>query len=564
MSPKDDPAAAGSSPGAAGSSLAPARAAAASGTFAPFAIPIFRAVWIAALLSNMGTWMQSVGAAWLMTGLAPQPDMVALVQTAANLPQLLLCLVAGAVADMVDRRLVLLGSQVAMLVAGGALAALTWGDWIGPWGLLALTFLIGCGQAFQSPAWQAAMGEMVGREQLPAAIALNSINFNVTRSVGPALGGLVVAAAGPRLAFALNAASYVGLIGAFLAWRRPADDRRLPRERLVSAMIAGLRYVREAPAIQTVLVRALAFGFSAAAIWALLPIFALERLGGGPTVYGLLLCAMGVGAVVAGFTMTAGRRVLGGEGMVSASYALIAAANLTLASTGWWPAVAAALFATGWAWVSCLSTFNITVQIWAPNWVKARALSIYMTCAFGGMAVGAWVWGEFATLRDTGAALWAAGVLTLIALLALRHRYRMPAGQPVDLTPVRAWPEPTALLDFDRAQVPVLIRVEYLVPPARGDEFALATRALRRVRRRDGAVRWRLWHDIDRPDRWIETYQHASWIEHLRHQARMTEGDAALLARIVAFHAGPAPPRIEHLALHDLSATRLADPSAGA
>ena len=550
MSPKDEPA-------AAQAAVAPRD----GGTFGPLAIPIFRAVWIAALLSNMGTWMQSVGAAWLMTGLAPQADMVALVQSAANLPQLFFCLLAGAVADMFDRRIVLLGAQVAMLVAGATLAALTWGGWVGPWGLLALTFAIGCGQAFQSPAWQAAMGEMVGREQLPAAIALNSINFNVTRSVGPALGGLVVAAAGPRLAFVLNAVSYVGMIGAFLAWRRPLDDRRLPRERLVSAVLAGIGYVREAPPIQTVLVRALAFGVGSSAVWALLPVYAVEKLGGGPTVYGLLLGAMGVGAVCAGFTMTRGRQVLGGEGMVSVSYGLVAVASLVLAATSWWPAVAAMLFATGWAWVSCLSTFNITVQIWAPNWVKARALSIYMTCAFGGMAVGAWLWGELAAMRGTVFALWAAGVVMAAALLALRHRYRMPAAQPVDLTPARAWPEPTSLLDFDRVSVPVLIRVEYLVPPERGDEFALAVRALRRVRRRDGAVRWRLWHDIDRPDRWVETYQHASWIEHLRHQQRMTVDAVALLQRIHGFHTGPEPPRIEHLAAHDPASVRLADPT---
>jgi MFS family permease len=488
--------------------------------------------------------------------------MVALVQSAANLPQLFFCLLAGAVADLFDRRIVLLGAQVAMLVAGATLAALTWGDWLGPWGLLALTFAIGCGQAFQSPAWQASMGEMVGREQLGAAIALNSINFNLTRSVGPALGGLIVAAAGPRMAFAVNAASYLGMIGAVASWRRPRDERRLPRERLFSAMMAGIGYVREAPAIQTVLVRALAFGFCGSAVWALLPVLARQDLGGGPTFYGLLLGIMGVGAVLGGFTMTRARAVLGAEGMVSVSYGLVALASVTLAATSWLPAVFAVLLGLGWAWVSCLSTFNITTQISAPNWVKARALSIYMTTAFGSMAVGAWIWGEVAALRSPSLALAAAGVLMTLAL-TLRHRYRMPAPQPVDWTPARVWPEPTAALEFDRANVAVLVRVEYLVPPARGDEFALAMRGLRRVRRRDGAVRWRLWHDIDRPDRWVETYQHASWIEHLRHQARMTATDDALCARVNAFHAGPEAPRIEHLALYDPGSVPLSDPSHG-
>lgn len=530
-------------------------------SLAPLASPAFRRVWLAALLANFGTWIQSVAAAWLMTSLAPSPDMVALVQAASTAPILILSLVAGAIADLVDRRRVIIVAQIAMFTTASMMTLVTWLGWMGPWTLLAFTFLIGCGSAFHSPAWQASVGELVGRASLPAAVALNSINFNIARSVGPAIGGAIVAAAGVVFAFAINAVAYVPMIAAFLLWRRPASADGLPRERLVSAMINGVRYVAEAPGIQTVLVRALAFGIGASAIWALLPVVARQQVGAGPLMFGLMLGALGIGAVLAGLTLVWLRRHLDGEGMVSLSFVAIGVASLVLATTSWAPLVFLALIFAGLAWVGCLSTFNISVQIAAPNWVKARALAIYQMTAFGGMAVGSWVWGEFATLRSPSIALLIAGLL-MLASIALRHRYRMPiVPGSGELSPARAWPEREAVLEFDRRNVPVLTRCEYRVAVERGDAFAAAMRAVRRLRRRDGARRWRLWHDVADPERWIESYEVGSWFDHLRLERRQNEEDAAVIARARAFHDGPEAPIPQILALHDPTRIPLADPT---
>ncbi|MBL8697300.1 MAG: MFS transporter [Alphaproteobacteria bacterium] len=532
-----------------------------SSSLAPLSSPAFRRVWLAALLSNFGTWMHSVAAAWLMTSLAPAPDMVALVQAASTGPILILSLVAGAVADLVDRRRVIIAAQVAMFATSIAMTVVTWSGGMAPWILLAFTFLIGCGNAFHGPAWQASVSDLVGRASLPAAVALNSINFNIARSVGPAIGGAVVAAAGVVFAFAVNAATYIPMILAFVLWRRPAAADGLPRERLASAMINGVRYVAEAPGIQTVLVRALAFGIGASAIWALLPVVARQQVGAGPLMFGLMLGALGIGAVLAGLILVWLRRRLDGEGIVSLGYLAIGVASVLLGVTTWPPLVFLALILAGLSWVGCLSTFNISVQIAAPNWVKARALAIYQMTAFGGMAVGSWLWGEFATLRTPAVALVIAGLL-MLASIGLRHRYRMPAVPGAsELSPARAWPESKAVLEFDRMNVPVLARCEYRVAVDRGDEFAASMRAVRRLRRRDGARRWRLWHDVADPERWVESYEVGSWFDHLRLERRQSEADAAVIARAWSFHAGPETPRLEVLALHDPTRIPLADPA---
>jgi len=403
----------------------PSSAAPASSTLAPLRHPLFRAVWLANLVSNFGTWMQSVGAAWLMTAIAPSPDMVALVQASTSLPMLLFSLIAGALADLHDRRRLLILAQSWMLAAAALLALVTWLGWITPWLLLALTFALGVGSALNGPAWQASVGEFVPRAELAAAITLNSVGFNIARSVGPALGGIVVAAAGAETAFLLNAISYLGLILVLARWQRPAGaaQRPGPRERLGRAMLNGVRYAAETPPVRALLVRALAFGVGAGAIWALLPLVAKQDLGGGPFIYGLLLGALGVGAVAGAFAIGRLRTLLSAEGIVSAGTLTFALATLALGAAGTLlPVALAALLAAGAAWVGTLSSFNVAVQTTAPGWVKGRALAVFQMTAFGGLAFGSWLWGGIATAMSVHAALLVAGALMVLSL-ALRRSH---------------------------------------------------------------------------------------------------------------------------------------------
>jgi MFS family permease len=408
----------------------PAQPLEASSTLAPLRHPLFRAVWLSNLVSNFGTWMQSVGAAWLMTAIAPSPDMVALVQASSSLPILLFSLVAGALADLHDRRRLLILAQSWMLAAAVLLALVTWLGWMTPWLLLALTFALGVGSALNGPAWQASVSEFVPRPELAAAITLNSIGFNIARSAGPALGGIVVAAAGAESAFLLNAASYVGLIVVLARWHRPADATRQERPRqerqrepLGRAMLNGMRYAAETPPVRALLVRALAFGVGAGAIWALLPLVAKHDLGGGPFTYGVLLGALGVGAVAGAFAIGRLRARLSAEAMTSAGTLAFALATLALGAAGAVvPVALLALLVAGAAWLGTLSSFNVAVQTTAPAWIKGRALAVYQMTAFGGLAFGSWLWGALATATSVSAALLAAGTLMVLSL-ALRRSH---------------------------------------------------------------------------------------------------------------------------------------------
>lgn len=518
------------------------------GGLAPFRHSFFRAIWTANLASNFGTWFQSVGAAWTMTQLDPSPNMVALVQAATTLPILLFSVWAGAVADMWDRRSVLVASLAFMCVSGALLALMQYGAWLGPWWLLGLTFAIGTGQAFYGPAWQASVGEMVPREEVPAAIALNSVNFNIARSAGPAIGGLLVGLAGAEAAFLFNTLSYLLVIAVYFTWDRTVETSRLPRERMGSAVVAGLRYVGQSPEIQNVLVRSLFFGMAASAIMALLPVIALQQIGGGPLTYGILLGAMGLGAIASATQMASMREKLGGEGLATAGSGCIAVACLLLGVTAYMPIAFAAMFATGLAWMMTFSTFNTTVQLCAPNWVKARALAIYQTTAFGGMAIGSWVWGEIATVQSTSAALLCAMVVMCIGIL-MRHRYRLAETESIDVRPAESAPEPNVAIPFDRFNTPVKVTVEYAIAPEKAEDFMIAMRDVRRIRKRNGATRWRLWHDVSQPQRWIEAFELPSWIDHLRLYDRATMADRRVLARARTFHIGEEPPKAMRLIL---------------
>lgn len=346
--------------------------------WSPFSYPVFRSLWIATVASNIGTWMQSVGAAWLMTSLSKSAVMVALVQAASMLPMFILSLPAGALADLVDRRRLLLVTQTWMLAAAAILWALTFLGATTPWVLLGLTFLLGLGAALNGPAWQAIVPELVPRGQLLKAISLNSAGFNLSRAVGPAVAGVIVAATGAGMTFLLNAVSFLGVIIVLYRWRRPPVGSALPAERLLAAMRTGLRYIRHVPVLRAVFLRLGIFMFCSSALWALLPLISRYELGGGPTTYGILLGCLGAGAVAGAALLPPLGRRLSGEWLVRGATLVFAAVLLTLALVPVMAVVAAALVVGGIAWLVLVSSFNATVQTAVPSWVRARAMAVYM------------------------------------------------------------------------------------------------------------------------------------------------------------------------------------------
>ncbi|WP_199556012.1 MFS transporter [Sandaracinobacteroides hominis] len=507
---------------------------------APLSIPVFRAVWLASMASNFGGVIQSVGAAWMMTSLTSSPETVALVQASTAMPIMLFSLLAGAVADNRDRRRVMMASQAAMLAVSAGLAAAALAGILTPALLLTFTFLLGCGLAFNGPAWQASVGEMVPRGSLPGAVALNAMGFNIARSLGPALGGAIVAALGAAAAFILNAVSYVPLIWVLSCWRPKLPERLLPPEPLLDAMAAGVRYVALSPGIRIVLARALLFGFSAAAVPALMPLVARHIVAGGPLTYGLLLGAFGVGAVVSAILIRRIRSRLPTEQIVRIASALLATGAAITAISRMMPVTMAALTLCGAGWVLALATFNVTVQMSAPRWVVARALALYQMFAFGGMAVGAWVFGRLAEGKSVETALlWAAGAQVLTLAMGLWRP--LPTIENLNLDPLARWKAPDTAVDVQPRSGPIVISVEYRIHEEDFPAFLDAMAERRRIRRRDGARRWTLLRDLHEADLWIERFELPTWLDYVRHNERRTQADVENYERLRALHRGSYP-----------------------
>jgi MFS family permease len=524
----------------------PAERAAVASTWSPLRNPIFRALWVATVVSNIGTWMHNVGAAWLMTSLAPSPTMVALVQAATSLPVFLVGLPAGALADMVDRRRFLLVTQDWMLVAAAVLGALTLADLVTPWGLLVLTFALGLGAAMNAPAWQAIVPELVPRSELHTAIALNSIAFNIARVIGPALGGLVIAGLGSGAVFLLNAISFLGVMIVLYRWQRFPQESHVPAEHITGAIRAGLRYVRHAPALRIVLVRSCVFILCGSALWALLPLVARGELGLDATGYGVLLGSLGAGAIAGAIVLARIRQRLASDPLVAVATVLFAAATLLLASTRNVALLCGVMAMAGMAWMALMSTLNAAAQTTVPAWVRARAMAVYLLLFQGGMAVGSTLWGAVASHVGIPLALFYAA-LGLIVGLAVMVRYRLTTDDEVDLTPSMHWHDPPVASELRLEDGPVLVTVEYHIDPQRMPEFVQAMQALRLVRRRDGAIRWGLFSDTANPSRCVETFVVESWAEHLRQHERFTMTDRIAEEQVRAFHIGEEPPKVSHL-----------------
>ena len=512
----------------------------------PLSFPVFRALWIATIISNIGTWMHDVGAGWLMTSLSPSPLLVALVQAATTLPMFLLALPAGAMADIIDRRKMLLGAQILGFSAAGVLGLLTFQGLTSPWVLLAATFVLGVAAALSAPVFQAIVPELVDKQTLPDAVALNSLGVNISRAIGPALGGIIVAMAGIPWVFAVNALSVLAVLIVLFTWKRAPNAHSLPPEHFFGALRAGYRYARHSPAMQLVLIRTLGFFLFSSALWAMLPLVGRRELGLDAAGYGALLGCMGSGAVVGALLLKRIRKKVAANTISIWATLMFGASTLALAlaSNGW--LAGAVMFAAGLAWIGMLTSLNVAAQMASPGWVKARALAIYLLVFQGGMTGGSILWGTVASNLSVSGALTIAAIGQVMAVL-LALRWRLPHDSTTDLAPSNHWAEPVVAIPLVDDRGPVQIEIEYRVAPDRLAEFAAALRRFRVVRQRDGAIRWDIWEDVAEPGRVVESFVVESWVEHQRQHARVTHSDALDQALLNAFHLSDHPPVVRHL-----------------
>jgi MFS family permease len=515
-----------------------------SSIWGPLRVPIFRNLLLANLLSDVGTFMQNVGAAWLMVSFGVGPAYVALTQTAASLPFFLLAPIAGSVGDVVDRRKLVLFTEVWMIVAALAIAVLTIGRIMSPWWLLALTFALSAGDAFEAPSWRAILPELVGQDDIAAASALNGIEFNFARAVGPALAGLVIAVSGVAVAFVVNVISFAGVLAVIGSWKRPPRITAAPHEKLAGAIVAGLRYVQFSPKIKAVMVRQGASMFFASGLLALLPSLAhgVSRSAIG---YGILLGLFGGGAVVGAVALQPLRSRLSLEAVVSGGVATVGATMIGMGSLHSLAALFPVMMAAGTAWICFVSLISALMQTLTPDWVRARVLAIFLLVFQGSVAIGSATWGALAQRFGVPAALHWAGFGT-IASVSLMLAFRLP-DSTVDLSPGIHGRLPAILADIvAQDQVgPVLVTVEYTVPSPHQQQFEALMKDYRLARRRDGASRWEIFRDVENSDRYVEVFLVRSWAEHLRQHERQTKADEELESQIR--HCVLGKPTVRHL-----------------
>ena len=518
---------------------------AAEGVAAPLRHSIFRRIWLASLLSNLGLLIQAVGAAWAMTQMASSADKVALVQTALMLPVMLISMPAGAIADMYDRRIVSLVSLSIALSGASALTVLAWLGLVTPQLLLAFCFIVGSGMALFGPAWQASVTEQVPAETLPSAVALNGISYNIARSFGPAIGGIVVATAGAVAAFAANAILYIPLLVVLFLWRRTSEPSRLPRERLNRAMVSGVRYIANSPSIKIVLARTLVTGVIGGSVSALMPLVARDLLHGGAQTYGIMLGAFGMGAVLGALNIGEVRKRLGGEAAIRACAISMGGAIAAVGLSHEPVLTAAALVIAGAAWMLAVALFNIGVQLSAPRWVAGRSLAAFQASIAGGIAIGSWGWGRLTDAVGVEIALLVSGALMLASPL-LGLWLRMPrVGARNEDAEVLADPE--VQLSLTARSGPLVVEIEYRVAQENARAFHNVMQEVQLSRQRNGAYGWSVARDIADPELWTERYHCPTWLDYLRQRNRSTQSERALHQRAMDFHLGPDPVRIRRM-----------------
>jgi MFS family permease len=530
---------------------------AAEGIAAPLKHKVFRRIWIASLLSNLGLLIQAVGAAWAMTQMAASADKVALVQTALMLPVMFISMPAGAVADMYDRRIVSLVALGIALAGATSLTVLAWLGLVTPQLLLVLCFVVGSGMALMGPAWQSAVSEQVPPETLPAAVALNGISYNIARSFGPAIGGIVVAAAGAVAAFAANALLYLPLLAALFLWRRVAEPSQLPREQLSRAIVSGVRYIVHSPSIRIVLIRTLVTGIIGGAISALMPLVARDLLHGGAQTYGIMLGAFGMGAVVGALNISEIRKRLSGEAAIRMCALTLGASTAAVAlSTG--PVLtAAALVVAGAVWMLAVALFNIGVQLSAPRWVAGRALAAFQAAISGGIAIGSWGWGRLTDAAGVEVALLVSGGLMMLSPLLGLWLGMPPIGARNE--DAEALADPEVQLELTPRSGPLVVEIEYRVAQDDARAFHNVMQDVQLSRQRNGAYGWSIARDIADPELWTERYHCPTWLDYLRQRNRATRSERELHQRAMAFHIGPEPARIRRMLERPFGSVRAKD-----
>jgi MFS family permease len=521
--------------------------------WSPFRHRVFAVLWVATLLANIGGWRHDVGAGWLRTPQSPSPLLVSLEQAATTLPVFVLALPAGALADIVDRKRLLLIAKIYMTVIAAGMGVAVLAGGMTPVVLLVFTLALGSGTALINPAWQAIVPQLVPRQELASAVALNSVGINVSRAIGPALAGAAIATLGLASPFLFNAVSFLAVIGALLWWSQPTlTPRLLPAERWVAAMRGGLRYARASRPLKSTLGRAVGFLLFASAYWALLPLIARQQLGGNAELYGVLVTCIGVGAVSGATMLPRVRKRYGASRLVVFSSVGTAAVLVAFALLREPALVAGTCVLAGATWIAALSSFNVSAQMSLPDWVRARGLAIFSAVLFGSLALGSALWGQVAAeFGIPGALLVAAGGALLIGVLT--GRMPLQSAGDLDLTPAAHWPQPVVSGSIEPDSGPIMVTVEYRVDPRRATDFLSVLEVLAQARRRDGAFSWGVFRDAAESDRFLEYFFEESWTEHLRHHSRVTQTDRDVEARVREFHRGPAPPRVTHYLAADAS-----------
>jgi len=511
------------------------------GPWSPLRIPIFRNLLIADLVSDIGSFMQTVGAAWLMTSLTTSTTYVALIQTASALPFFLLALPAGSIGDIFDRRKLILGTEIWMAAVGILLAVAAIAHVMTPWLLLLLTLGLALGDAVEAPAWRAIFPDLVPKEVLPPALALNGIEFNLARAIGPGLAGLIIAVSGVGTAFVVNAVSFIGVIFVIARWKRPARRGALPAENIRGATMAALRYVRYSPSIRTLLVRSSCLIFFASAFWALLPTIARD-LSKNSIGFGLLLAFFGLGAVLGAVALQRARSFLSLENLLSVATAIFAAAVLSTGLLKSLAVLCVLMLFGGAAWIAFMALFNSAIQDLAPDWVRARVMAVYLFTYQGSIAVGSAIWG-YAAEHSSAQRTMLISSVGIAACWLLRFPFPLPRTA-LDLTNWNHWGKPAIFAEPPPDQGPIMVTVEYTIDPKTAPQFLEAIYKYQRIRRRDGATRWGVFYDSEHPHRYLESFLVDSWAEHQRQHDRFTRADREFEERVTKFSVQPA--KIRH------------------
>ena len=512
----------------------------------PLSIPFFRALWIATVFSNIGTAMHETGAQWLMTSLSPSPLMVSLVLTVTALPIVILSIPSGSMADIFDRRKILLITQAIMVLIAGLLAFLTLTDLITTELLLVITFVLGLGAAMSTPSMIGMSLSLSKNSDKRTAISLGGVGINIGRAAGPAIAGFLMVFAGPWIVFALNAVTFVGLISVLVAIRNDPQEKELFPEHVIGAIQDALRYVRHSPKVHALLIRDGAFAFFGSVIFALLPLYAKIELGLDSDGFGMLGGSFGIGAIICGFFILPKiQQRLSVDKVVVTGSIMFAGVMFVFATHSEFTSLLGALFICGIAQILVMSSLNFAAYKSSPVWIGLRILSVHLLIFQASITIGSIVWGSLAEMYGMPMTFMIAGVGILAAFIVM-IKFRLPAKDTKDLIPSMHWPTPQVIEEIDKDDGPVLVQIQYNIEPKDFEKFGAEMQNLKEIRLRDGSMSWHLFHDMVQENRFIETFLVGSWSEHMRQHERFTTEDKEIQDIVNSFHKGDNPPKVSH------------------